>query len=83
MSRLPPVSDMSKFDFHVEGHGMRVACSVVEARDERGAFRAALRQCKRFELPGWMLVCDTTGNSIPVVELLDYSQPGKPRKERA
>lgn len=72
-------AQLKEFHFHVEGHGTKVACApVVEANEER-AFKAALNQCKRFTLPGWTIVCEESGATMPVAQFFDFSEGRKVR----
>lgn len=70
---------LTQFDFHVEGNGApSLKCAPVMAENEDKAFKEALKQVKRLKLPGWRLVCDTTGTSMPATEFVEYDALGRP-----
>lgn len=51
------------FVFRLQGHGQDIDAGTFRAETEEKAFKEARKGCKRFELPGWRLVCVTTGTS--------------------
>lgn len=69
-------NEIKEFHFRVEGNGVKVACAPVEARTEERAFKEALKQCKRFTLPGWLLVCEESGASMPVAQFFQPDGAG-------
>lgn len=64
--------EMREFTFRLRGHGQDVPAGQFMAVDEEKAFAKAWKACKRFELPGWVLVCAETGTALPVVKLTGY-----------
>lgn len=60
--------ELKEFHFYVRGFGVQVDCAPVTAKDEERAVKEALKQCKRFELPGWVLVSRESGDSYPVAK---------------
>jgi hypothetical protein len=60
------------YTFRLRGHGQDVPAGTFMAVDEQKAFNKALKACKRFELPGWVLFCIETSTALPVVKLTGY-----------
>jgi hypothetical protein len=74
---------MDTYEFVIVGHGHRIPCRSVTAKNEDAAYLEAMEQCKFLELPGWSLICTTTGNIAPAVEFQETDEKGNTiRKER-
>lgn len=61
-----------EYTFRLQGHGQDLPAGTFNATDENAAFKKALKNCKRFELPGWVLHCVETKTTLPVVTLTGY-----------
>ncbi len=57
--------------FRLEGRGQNIDAGTYRAEKEEQAFREALKNCKRFELPGWTLICTETGTRQNVALAFD------------
>jgi hypothetical protein len=68
----PKKPEPTDWHFRLIGHGRDIDAGVVNAVDEREAFKRALKMCRKFELPGWSLKCVETGTAQGVVELKRY-----------
>jgi hypothetical protein len=77
-----PKPEPKNFTFRVQGHDQDVPVGTFTAEDEGKAFTQAFRACKGFELPGWRLVCTTTGTSQPVVKAIEYGERGEKKGVR-
>lgn len=75
--KTPEPPPLKPFTFRIAGHGHDLPVNTYEAEDEHKAFKMAFADCKHFELPGWRLVCTTTGTSQAVAEFIDRSETNK------
>ncbi len=64
--------EMRNYTFRLRGHGQDIPAGEFMAQDEEKAFAKALKACKRFELPGWIMFCIETQTALPVVKLSGY-----------
>ena len=63
--------ELHKFTFRLRGHGQDVPAGVYEAETIEKAFKAALKNCKPFSIPGWELFCIESGGAMPAAEFID------------
>ncbi len=63
------------YQFRLQGNGQDIDAGTYRAEKEEQAFREALKNCKRFELPGWTLICTDTNTRQNVA--LAFDEDGK------
>ena len=63
--------ELKDFHFRLKGHGQDIDAGTYRTEKEEQAFREALKNCKRFEMPGWSLHCTDTGTSQSVALAYD------------
>jgi hypothetical protein len=57
------MKEMRDYHFRLQGHGQDIDAGTYKAESEEKAFKEARKACRRFEIPGWRLVCLESGTS--------------------